>query len=129
MARKLYKYNIDLKLINHPTECTDVVRWYGNEYAVMDTADRTNYLSLNSDASMTLTKATSTQKTELLSHVLVKEAMDGQKTKAIRDKYTVDQELKMARTPDSDTSKAMATDIAALVKEVDDWWDAEFNIS
>ena len=61
---------------------------------------------------LTLNKATSTQKTELLSHVLVKE-MDGQKIKAIRDKYTVDQELKMARTPDSDTSKAMATDIAA----------------
>ena len=95
----------------------------------MDTADRTSYLPLNSDVSMTLTKATSTQKTELLSHVLVKEAMDGQKIKAIRDKYTVDQELKMARTPDSDTSKAMATDIAAMVKEVDDWWDAEFNIS
>ena len=129
MARKLYKFNIDLKLINHPTETTDVIKWYGNEYVVMDTADRTSYLPLNSDVSMTLTKATSTQKTELLSHVLVKEAMDGQKIKAIRDKYTVDQELKMARTPDSDTSKAMATDIAAMVKEVDDWWDAEFNIS
>ena len=64
----------------------------------------------------------------MLSDVLVKEAMDGQKIKAIRDKYSVDQELKMARTPDSDTSKAMATDIAAMVKEVDDWWDAEFNI-
>ena len=90
MARKLYKFNIDLKLINHP-ETTDVIRWYGNEYVVMDTADRTSYLPLNSDVSMTLTKATSTQKTELLSHVLVKEAMDGQKIKAIRDKYTVDQ--------------------------------------
>ena len=129
MARKLYKFNIDLKLINHPTETTDVIRWYGNEYVVMDTADRTSYLPLNSDVSMTLTKATSTQKTELLSHVLVKEAMDGQKIKAIRDKYTVDQELKMARTPDSDTSKVMATDIAAMVKEVDDCGDAEFNIS
>tara|TARA_B100000989_G_C19478546_1_gene444068 strand:- start:47 stop:433 length:387 start_codon:yes stop_codon:yes gene_type:complete len=128
MARTLYKMNIDLRVINHPIETTDSIKWY-TDYVVMETADRTVYLDLNKDLSLTLTKGTSTQKTELLARADIKEKMDGAKTKAIRDKYSVEQELKMARTPDSDTSKAMATDIAALVKEVDDWWDAEFNIS
>ena len=127
MARTLYKMNIDLRVINHPIETTDSIKWY-TDYVVMETADRTVYLDLNKDLSLTLTKGTSTQKTELLARADIKEKMDGAKTKAIRDKYSVEQELKMARTPDSDTSKAMATDIAALVKEVDDWWDAEFNI-
>ena len=101
--------------------------WY-TDYVVMETADRTTYLDLNKDLSLTLTKGTSTQKKELLERADIKEKMDAEKTKAIRDKYSIDQELKMARTPDSDTSKAMATDIAAMVKEVDDWRDAEFNI-
>ena len=65
----------------------------------------------------------------MLASAEIKEIMDGEKTFGIREKYSVDQELKMARTPDSDTSKAMATDIAAIVKAVDDWYDAEFNIS
>lgn len=128
MARTLYKLNIDVRVINHPVETTGSIKWY-TDYVVMETADRTVYLDLNKDLSLTLTKGTSTQKTELLARADIKERMDAEKTKAIRDKYSVDQELKMARTPDSDTSKAMATDIAALVKEVDDWWDAEFNIS
>tara|TARA_B100001057_G_scaffold363216_1_gene365880 strand:- start:134 stop:520 length:387 start_codon:yes stop_codon:yes gene_type:complete len=127
MARTLYKLNIDLRVINHPIETTDSIKWY-TDYVVMETADRTVYLDLNKDLSLSLTKGTSTQKTELLARADIKEKMDGQKNKAIRDKYSVEQELKMARTPDSDTSKAMATDIAAMVKEVDDWWDAEFNI-
>ena len=127
MARTLYKMNIDLRVINHPVETTGSIMWY-TDYVVMETADRTVYLDLNKDLSLTLTKGTSTQKKELLARADIKEKMDAEKTKAIRDKYSVDQELKMARTPDSDTSKAMATDIAAMVKEVDDWWDAEFNI-
>ena len=128
MARTLYKMNIDLRVINHPVETTGSIMWY-TDYVVMETADRTVYLDLNKDLSLTLTKGTSTQKKELLARADIKERMDAEKVRAIRDKYSVDQELKMARTPDSDTSKAMATDIAALVKEVDDWWDAEFNIS
>lgn len=128
MARKLYKLNIDKRIINHPIELTDSVKWYG-DYVVMDTADRTTYLDLNKDLNLTLTKGTSTQKKELLARDDIKEKMDGEKVKTIRDKYSIDEELKMARTPDSDTSKAMASDIAARVKEVDDWWDAEFNIS
>ncbi len=127
MARTLYKMNIDVRVINHPVETTGSIMWY-TDYVVMETADRTTYLDLNKDLSLTLTKGTSTQKKELLERVDIKEKMDAEKTKAIRDKYSIDQELKMARTPDSDTSKAMATDIAAMVKEVDDWWDAEFNI-
>lgn len=127
MARTLYKMNIDLRVINHPVETTGSIMWY-TDYVVMETADRTVYLDLNKDLSLTLTKGTSTQKKELLARADIKEKMDAEKTKAIRDKYSIDQELKMARTPDSDTSKAMATDIAAMVKEVDDWWDAEFNI-
>ena len=127
MARTLYKMNIDPRVINHPVETTDSIKWYA-DYVVMETADRTVYLDLNKDLNLTLTKGTSTQKKELLARVDIKEKMDGEKSKAIRDKYSVEQELKMARTPDSDTSKAMATDIAAMVKEVDDWWDAEFNI-
>ena len=127
MARTLYKMNIDVRVINHPVETTGSIMWY-TDYVVMETADRTTYLDLNKDLSLTLTKGTSTQKKELLARADIKEKMDAEKTKAIRDKYSIDQELKMARTPDSDTSKAMATDIAAMVKEVDDWWDAEFNI-
>lgn len=127
MARTLYKMNIDVRVINHPVETTGSIMWY-TDYVVMETADRTVYLDLNKDLSLTLTKGTSTQKKELLARADIKEKMDAEKTKAIRDKYSIDQELKMARTPDSDTSKAMATDIAAMVKEVDDWWDAEFNI-
>ena len=127
MARTLYKMNIDVRVINHPVETTGSIMWY-TDYVVMETADRTVYLDLNKDLSLTLTKGTSTQKKELLERADIKEKMDAEKTKAIRDKYSIDQELKMARTPDSDTSKAMATDIAAMVKEVDDWWDAEFNI-
>mgnify|MGYP001406586475 FL=1 len=127
MARTLYKMNIDVRVINHPVETTGSIMWY-TDYVVMETADRTTYLDLNKDLSLTLTKGTSTQKKELLERADIKEKMDAEKTKAIRDKYSIDQELKMARTPDSDTSKAMATDIAAMVKEVDDWWDAEFNI-
>lgn len=127
MARTLYKMNIDLRVINHPVETTGSIMWY-TDYVVMETADRTVYLDLNKDLSLTLTKGTSTQKKELLARADIKERMDAEKVRAIRDKYSVDQELKMARTPDSDTSKAMATDIAAMVKEVDDWWDAEFNI-
>ena len=127
MARTLYKMNIDVRVINHPVETTGSIMWY-TDYVVMETADRTTYLDLNKDLSLTLTKGTSTQKKELLERVDIKEKKETEKTKAIRDKYSIDQELKMARTPDSDTSKAMATDIAAMVKEVDDWWDAEFNI-
>tara|TARA_B100000212_G_scaffold341436_1_gene324616 strand:+ start:15131 stop:15517 length:387 start_codon:yes stop_codon:yes gene_type:complete len=127
MARTLYKMNIDVRVINHPVETTGSIMWY-TDYVVMETADRTVYLDLNKDLSLTLTKGTSTQKKELLARADIKERMDAEKVRAIRDKYSVDQELKMARTPDSDTSKAMATDIAAIVKEVDDWWDAEFNI-
>mgnify|MGYP001291483067 FL=1 len=127
MARTLYKMNIDVRVINHPVETTGSIMWY-TDYVVMETADRTVYLDLNKDLSLTLTKGTSTQKKELLARADIKERMDAEKVRAIRDKYSVDQELKMARTPDSDTSKAMATDIAAMVKEVDDWWDAEFNI-
>ena len=129
MARTLYKMNLDVRMIIHPSETTDIIKWYGGEYVVMETADRTNYLAANTDLNLTLTKASSTQKTNLLASAEIKEIMDGEKTFGIREKNSVDQELKMARTPDSDTSKAMATDIAAIVKAVDDWYDAEFNIS
>lgn len=132
MARTLYKSNLSPHTIEHPGEIKGgKVKWYGDGemYVVMGTEDRTTYLSLNKDPSLTLTKATSSQKTALLNDALVKERIDIEKVRGIRDKYSLDQELKMARTPDSETSKAMASDIAAIVKEVDDWWDAEFNIS
>jgi len=128
MARTLYKYNLEVYQVKHPAEATDKVKWYPG-FVVMAPADRTTYLSANSSLKLTLTKATSTEKTNLLKDEWVVGEMNSEKSRRIREKYSVDQELKMARTPDSDTSKAMATDIAAIVKGVDDEWDAEFNIS
>ena len=92
MARTLYKSNLSPHIIEHPGEIKGgKVKWYGDGemYVVMGTEDRTNFLSLNKDASLTLTKATSTQKNELLNDVLVKERMDAEKVRAIRDKYSV----------------------------------------
>ena len=128
MARTLYKANLSHDIINHPVETKGIIKWYV-DYVMMEPDDRTNYLSLNKDLSYTLTKATSKEKTELLARVDILEIINGEKTKDIRDKYSIDEELKMNRTPDSETSKAMASDIAAMVKAIDDKWDTEFNIS
>ena len=125
MGYKLYKSDVKMSELDQPKEYAGTMlspQWHPSSvYASLDEEYVKLLIKLNPDANIVKGDADSVKAVQ----AILKPHTDSQKKRKVREKYSVEEELKALRTDD----KTVKDDIASIIKAVDTERDALLDVS
>ncbi len=125
MGYKLYKSDVKVGELDQPKVYAGTMsppKWHSSSvYASLDEEYVKLLIKLNPDANIVKGDADSVKAVQ----AILKPHTDSQKRRKIREKYSVEEELKALRTED----KTVKDDIASIIKAVDTERDALLDVS